>query len=75
MVKILLVVPYEEVQEKFERYVSTLDTRDMEIDICHLYGSRFSIWICPNTVSWPPVASPAAVFAPNILRPRLWRSP
>lgn len=41
MVKILLVVPYEEVQEKFERYVSTLDTRDMEIDICHLYGSRF----------------------------------
>lgn len=41
MVKVLLVVPYQEVQEKFERYVSTLDTRDIEIDICHLYGSHF----------------------------------
>lgn len=40
MVKILLVVPYQEAQEKFERYVSTLDTRDLEISICHLYGSR-----------------------------------
>ena len=40
MVKVLLVVPYKEIQEKFERYVASLDTRDMEIDICHLYGSR-----------------------------------
>lgn len=42
MVKVLLVVPYKELQEKFETYVSQLDTHDMEIDIFHLYGTRFA---------------------------------
>ncbi len=40
MVHVLLVVPYQELQEKFEDYVASLDTRDIQIDIFHLYGSR-----------------------------------
>lgn len=41
MVNVLLVVPYQELQEKFEEYVASMDTRDIKIDIFHLYGSRF----------------------------------
>lgn len=41
MVNVLLVVPYQELQKTFEDYVATLDTRDLKIDILHLYGSRF----------------------------------
>lgn len=41
MVNVLLVVPYQELQKTFEDCVATLDTRDLKIDIMHLYGSRF----------------------------------
>lgn len=41
MTKILLVVPYKELQGNFESYVAQMDTLGMEIDIRHLYGSRF----------------------------------
>lgn len=42
MTSVLLVVPYEELQERFETCVAQQDTRDIQIDICHLWGSRFS---------------------------------
>lgn len=40
MIKMLLVPPFKELQGTFQRYVERMDTRDMEIDIRHLYGSR-----------------------------------
>ena len=42
MTSVLLVVPYEELQERFETCVAQQDTRDIQIDICHLRGSHFS---------------------------------
>ena len=42
MTSVLLVVPYEELQERFEACVAQQDTRDIQVDICHLWGSRFS---------------------------------
>lgn len=41
MTSVLLVVPYEELQERFEVCVAQQDTQDIQIDICHLWGSRF----------------------------------
>ena len=41
MVNVLLVVPYQGLQKTFEDCVASLDTRDLNIDIQHLYGSRF----------------------------------
>ncbi len=41
MTSVLLVVPYEELQERFEACVARQDTQDIQIDICHLWGSRF----------------------------------
>ena len=42
MTSVLLVVPYEELQERFEACVAQQDTQDIRVDICHLWGSRFS---------------------------------
>ena len=42
MTSVLLVVPYEELQERFEACVAQQDTQDIQVDICHLWGSRFS---------------------------------
>ena len=42
MTSVLLVVPYEDLQERFEACVAQQDTQDIQVDICHLWGSRFS---------------------------------
>ena len=41
MTSVLLVVPYEELQERFEDCVAQQDTQDIQVDICHLWGSRY----------------------------------
>ena len=42
MTDVLLVVPYEELQEQFEACVAQQDTQNIHVEICHLRGSRFA---------------------------------
>ncbi|MEA5010564.1 MAG: sigma 54-interacting transcriptional regulator [Angelakisella sp.] len=40
MIKILLIVPYKELQARFEEYISKIEMQDVLVEITHIYGTN-----------------------------------
>lgn len=39
MIRILLIVPYKELQARFEEYIAGIDVQDVHVEITHIYGT------------------------------------